>query len=150
MKMALEVAKSADGDVPVGAVVVKNGEIISKACNKKEKDNDVTSHAEILAIREAEKILQNWRLDDCEMYVTLEPCPMCGWAILQSRIKTLYFGSYDNNYGSFSTSIKLQSLSDSNINIYGGICEKSCDELLNNFFNKIRTEKNNITIENPR
>ena len=125
MKMALEVAKSADGDVPVGAVVVKNGEIISKACNKKEKDNDVTSHAEILAIREAEKILQNWRLDDCEMYVTLEPCPMCGWAILQSRIKTLYFGSYDNNYGSFSTSIKLQSLSDSNINIYGGICEKS-------------------------
>ena len=141
MKMALEVAKSADGDVPVGAVVVKNGEIISKACNKKEKDNDVTSHAEILAIREAEKILQNWRLDDCEMYVTLEPCPMCGWAILQSRIKTLYFGSYDNNYGSFSTSIKLQSLSDSNINIYGGICEKSCDELLNNFFNKIRTEK---------
>ena len=150
MKMALEVAKSADGDVPVGAVVVKNGEIISKACNKKEKDNDVTSHAEILAIREAEKILQNWRLDDCEMYVTLEPCPMCGWAILQSRIKTLYFGSYDNNYGSFSTSIKLQSLSDSNINIYGGICEKNCDELLNNFFNKIRTEKNNITIENPR
>ena len=141
MKMALEVAKSTDGDVPVGAVVVKNGEIISKACNKKEKDNDVTSHAEILAIREAEKILQNWRLDDCEMYVTLEPCPMCGWAILQSRIKTLYFGSYDNNYGSFSTSIKLQSLSDSNINIYGGICEKSCDELLNNFFNKIRTEK---------
>lgn len=82
-------------------MVVKNGDVIATAHNERELDNDVTSHAEILAIRKAEQVLGNWRLDDCDLYVTLEPCPMCGWAILQSRIKNVYFGSYDTNYGAF-------------------------------------------------
>ena len=139
MTEAIKTAKSANGDIPVGAVIVKNGQIIAKACNKKEKDNDITSHAEILAIREAEKFLNNWRLEDCEMFVTLEPCPMCGWAILQSRIKTLYFGSFDKNYGAFSTDLHLNNFAKSNIKIYGGICEQECDEMINVFFEKIRS-----------
>ena len=86
MKLAIEQAQKADGDIPVGAVIVKDGKVLATTFNTREKDNDITSHAEIIAIREAEKFLGNWRLDGCELYVTLEPCPMCGWAILQSRI----------------------------------------------------------------
>lgn len=139
MELAIKEALKANGDIPVGAVVVKDGEIISSAYNTREKDNDVTSHAEILAIRQAEKTLENWRLDHCDLYVTLEPCPMCGWAILQSRIKNLYFGSYDTNYGAFSSKIDLRKLSQgSKLKVYGGIKEKECDKLLNEFFDKIR------------
>lgn len=133
MQIAIKEGKKADGDIPVGAVIVKNNEIIAKACNTKEKDNDITSHAEILALREASKKLNNWRLDDCDLYVTLEPCPMCGWAILQSRIKSIYFGSYDTNYGAFS-SADLLKLSPTKPNIYGGICEDECNILLKEFF----------------
>lgn len=139
MRIAIEQAKMANGDVPVGAVIVKNKEVIAVAYNTKEKDNDVTSHAEILAIRRAEQVLGNWRLDDCEMYVTLEPCPMCGWAILQSRLKALYFGSYDANYGAFSTKIDLRKLSDSKMDVYGGIMENECDFILKEFFSKLRS-----------
>ena len=91
MKMAIAEAQKSDGEIPVGAVLVKDGQVIAKAHNMREKENDITSHAEILVIRQAEKILNNWRLDGCELYVTLEPCPMCGWAILQSRISKVYF-----------------------------------------------------------
>ena len=138
MQKAIEQAKKTEKDVPVGAVIVKNNEIIACAHNEKEIDNDVTSHAEIVAIRKAEQILNNWRLEDCEMYVTLEPCPMCAWAILQSRIKTLYFGSFDNNYGAFSSKIDLREISTSNLKIYGGIMEDECDKILEEFFKKIR------------
>lgn len=138
MKFAIEQAKMAQGDIPVGAVIVKDGQIIASAFNTKEKDNDVTSHAEILAIRKAEQILGNWRLDDCEMYVTLEPCPMCGWAILQSRIKNLYFGSYDSNYGAFSSKIDLRKISSSKLYVFGGIMEEECDKLLKSFFSNLR------------
>ncbi|MBR6722544.1 nucleoside deaminase [bacterium] len=139
MKLAIGEAKRAVGDIPVGAVIVKDGEVISSAFNTKEKDNDITSHAEILAIRKAEQVLGNWRLDNCDMYVTLEPCPMCGWAILQSRIKNLYFGSYDKNYGAFSSKINLREISSSKLNVYGGILEQECDDILNEFFRNIRT-----------
>ena len=138
MKLAIEEAKLSGSDIPVGAIIVKEGEIISFAHNTKEIDNDITSHAEIIAIRKAEQILKNWRLEDCEMYVTLEPCPMCGWAILQSRLKSIYFGSYDTKYGSFSSKLELQKISNSKTSIYGGILEKECDKLLNDFFQKIR------------
>ena len=138
MKLAIDEAKKAVGDIPVGAVIVKDGEIISSAFNTKEKDNDVTSHAEILAIRKAEQALENWRLDECDMYVTLEPCPMCGWAILQSRIKNLYFGSYDNNYGAFSSKIDLREIASTKLNVYGGILEGECDEVLKEFFKQLR------------
>lgn len=138
MKLAIGEAKKVQGDVPVGAVIVKDGKVIAKAFNTKEKDNDVTSHAEILAIRSAEKLLGNWRLDGCELYVTLEPCPMCGWAIIQSRIKSVYFGSYDVNYGAFTSKIDLRKLANSKMNVYGGICEEECDEIMNSFFAKLR------------
>ena len=141
MKYAIAEAKKVEGDIPVGAVIVNGGEVIASAFNTKEKDNDVTSHAEILAIRKAEQVMSNWRLDECDMYVTLEPCPMCGWAILQSRIKNLYFGSYDNNYGAFSSKINLREISSSKLNVYGGILESECNELLNNFFSRLRVEK---------
>lgn len=138
MEKAIELAKQVKKDVPVSAVIVKNGEIIAFAQNERELDNDVTSHAEILAIRKAEKVLNNWRLDDCEMYVTLEPCPMCAWAILQSRIKTVYFGSFDKNYGAFGSAIDLREHANSKLKVYGGIMEEECDKILEEFFKKIR------------
>ena len=138
METAIELAKQVEKDVPVSAVIVKNGEIIAFAQNERELDNDVTSHAEILAIRKAEKVLNNWRLDDCEMYVTLEPCPMCAWAILQSRIKTVYFGSFDKNYGAFGSAIDLREHANSKLKVYGGIMEEECDKILEEFFKKIR------------
>lgn len=139
MELAINEALKANGEIPVGAVIVKDGKVLSSAYNTKEKDNDITSHAEILAIRQAEAVLGNWRLDDCDLYVTLEPCPMCGWAILQSRIRCLYFGSYDTNYGAFFSNFDLRNLAQgTKLKIYGGIKEKECDKLLNDFFYKIR------------
>ena len=138
METAIAEAKKSGNDIPVGAVIVKDGQVIASAHNTKEVDNDVTSHAEILAIRKAEKMLGNWRLDGCELYVTLEPCPMCGWAILQSRIGKVYFGSYDINYGAFSSKTDLRKLCNSETEIYGGILEDKCDKIINSFFEKIR------------
>lgn len=138
MSLALEIAKKSTGEIPVGAVVVKNGQVLASACNSREKDNDVSAHAEILAIKQAEQLLNNWRLDGCELYVTLEPCPMCGWAILQSRIKTVYFGSYDSMYGAFSSKIDLRKISQTKLDVYGGVLEDECDELLKSFFYKLR------------
>lgn len=137
MQAAIEQAKLVQNDVPVGAVIVKDGKIISNGYNTKEQDNNITSHAEIIAIKKASEILNNWRLDGCDMYITLEPCPMCAWAILQSRIRNLYFGSYDNKYGGFSA-VHLEKISDSKTNIYGGICEQNCDRLLKDFFMNLR------------
>ena len=137
MDFAIEQAKKSGCDIPVGAVIVKDGEILASACNMREKDNDITSHAEILAIRQVEKFLSNWRLDGCEIYVTLEPCPMCGWAILQSRIKCVYFGTYDDNYGAFSK-LKLQDIANHKPNIYGGIKEEDCTRLLEEYFKTLR------------
>ena len=138
MELAIEEAKKSGDDIPVGAVLVKDGKVIVKAFNKKECDNDVTSHAEILVLREGGKQMNNWRLDECDLYVTLEPCPMCGWAILQARVKNLYYGSYDSRYGAFTSEIDLQKLAGSKIKIYGGIMEKECNTLLENYFKKIR------------
>ena len=140
MKIAQKIALTSKGDIPVGAVIVKNGEIIALGGNEKEKTNDVTAHAEIVAIRKASELLKNWRLDDCELYVTLEPCPMCAWAILQSRIKTVYFGSFDNLYGAFGSKINLAEISNSKISVKGGILEDECDKILNSFFKKVRDD----------
>lgn len=137
MQLAIEQTKQVQNDVPVGAVIVKSDEVISTGFNTKENDKNITSHAEIVALKKASEVLNNWRLDDCDIYVTLEPCPMCAWAILQSRIKNIYFGSYDNNYGGFSAA-HLDKLSETKPNIYGGICEQVCDNLINNFFKNLR------------
>ena len=134
MNLAIEEAKKSGNDVPVGAIIVYNDEIIAKAHNEKEKNNDVSAHAEILAIKEAEKKLYNWRLDNCIMYVTLEPCPMCASAIISSRIKKVYFGCYDNLYGSLGSKLDLRNVYNSKLEVMGGISENECSELLKNFW----------------
>ena len=141
MSEAIFEAQKSDGDIPVGAVIVKNGEIIASACNTREKDNDITSHAEIIAIRKAEKVLKNWRLEGCELYVTLEPCPMCGWAIIQSRLDAVYFGSFDTNYGSLGSKIDLRNIVNSKLKVFGGIKEDECDNIIKSFFDKLRKNK---------
>ncbi len=131
-------AKNINLDIPVAAIIVKDNEIISLEVNEKEKENQTTAHAEILAIQKANKKLNSWRLDNCEMFVTLEPCPMCAWAILNSRIKTLYFGSYDLKYGAIESVLKLPKLANSKIKIFGGIYQEECDKILKEYFSSIR------------
>lgn len=138
MTAALEQAKKVKGEIAVGAAIVKDNKIIALASNSKEASNDVTAHAEILALRKAAQNLGTWRLEGCELYVTLEPCPMCTWAIVQSRISAVYFGSYDTNYGALGSAMDLRKTANSKLKVYGGIQEKECDEVLKNCFTKIR------------
>ena len=143
MKKAIELAyKSLDSDdVPVGAVVVKDDKIIGEGYNRREKDGDPTAHAEIIAIKEAAKALGSWHLDDCEIYVTLEPCPMCAGAIINSRIKTVVFGAYELKSGSCSADsvVNLFNLPYNHTpEVYGGIMEDETAELLTEFFKQKR------------
>ena len=138
MLNAIEESKNCNKDVPIGCIIKKGDAIIAVAHNLREENNDVTAHAEILAIQEAQKKLGTSRLKDCEMYVTLEPCPMCAWAIIQSGIKTLYFGSYNTQYGGMGTVLNLPQLANSKIKVYGGIEEEKCNMLLKKFFEEIR------------
>ena len=142
MLRAIELAKLATetDDVPVGCVIVKNGEIIAEASNMKEKENDATKHAEMVAISNATKVLNNWWLEDCEVYVTLEPCPMCAGAMINARIKALYFGAYDPKTGAAGSSVNLlkEDLFNHNIIVKGGIMQNECSSLLSEFFEKKR------------
>jgi len=138
MQDAIEVSLQTKNEIPIGAVIVKGGEIIAFAHNKKEELQDVTAHAEILAIKMAQEGLRRWRLNDCDMYVTLEPCPMCASAIIQAGIKNLYFGSYNIQYGALGSAIDLRKLHNSKMNVYGGICEDDCNKILEDFFERIR------------
>ena len=139
MQRAISLAgevKSSD-DVPVGALIVNEaGEIISSGKNEREKDNDPTAHAEIIAIRRAGKKLASWRLDDLTLVVTLEPCVMCAGAILQSRIKRLVFGAFDQKAGAVGSSLDVirdvRSLS--KVEVVSGVLEKECAKLLTDFF----------------
>ncbi len=141
MHEAIKEAKKSliNEDVPIGAVITYNGKIIARAYNKKEWKNCATYHAEILAIEKACLKVKNFRLNECSIYVTKEPCLMCLGAILSARIKNIYFGAYDKKYG---TGYLAQ---DNNFNhkseIVGGICQRECEELLSEFFKKIRNEK---------
>ena len=143
MYRAIELAKIAEenGDVPIGAVVVKDGKIIAEGYNCREKDNNPVAHAEIEAIKKAGEVLGSWHLDDCELYVTLEPCPMCAGAIINSRIKTLVFGAYDLKAGSAAKESVIN-IFDLPYNhtpeIFGGICEEETKKLLKGFFAKKR------------
>lgn len=141
MKKALKLAQNSKCDIPIAAVITKNDEIIATSTNKREEKNQTTGHAEILAINKANKKLNSWRLEDCDLYVTLEPCPMCTWAIINARIKNVYFGSFDAKYGAFGSALNLAALVNSKINVKGGILEKECDKLLNDYFTKLRNEK---------
>ena len=141
MMEAISLAEEAGemGEVPVGAVIVKNGEIIARGKNEREAKQNALSHAEIEAINNACKVLGSWRLEDCEMYVTLEPCPMCAGAIINSRIKTLIFGAYDSKMGSIDSVINLCDLPyNHKVEVYGGIMEDECLDLLKNFFKTLR------------
>lgn len=127
------------GEAPIGAVIVKGGKIIARAHNLKESLQDVTAHAEIIAIKEASKKISNWRLNGCDMYVTLEPCSMCAGAILQSRISNLYIGTFEPNTGACGSVINLtqNEYLHSYVNIVW-LYDKECSRLLVDFFNRKR------------
>lgn len=142
MKEALKEAKKAYAieEVPVGAVIVKDGKIIARAYNKKETKKTATSHAEILAIEKACKKLDSWRLTDCEMYVTLEPCSMCAGALINSRIKKLYIGTQDEKTGACGSVLNL--LEDYKFNhkieVEKYILKEECENILKEFFKMLR------------
>ena len=150
MKIALKEAKKAydKEEIPVGAVIVKDGKVVAKAHNLKEQKNDTTKHAEILAIQKASKKLDSWRLQDCEMYVTLEPCSMCAGALIQSRIKKIYIGTMDYKTGACGSVLNL--LNDYKFNHYveieTGILADECEKILKNFFKELRKNKKKIKI----
>ena len=145
MKEALKQAQKAYKklEVPVGAVIVKDNKIIARAYNQKEIKNDTTNHAEILAIKKASKKLNSWRLLDCEMYVTLEPCSMCAGALIQSRIKKVYIGAMDEKTGACGSVLNL--LEDykfnHNVEIEKGVMKEECENLLKSFFKELRNIK---------
>ncbi len=143
MNMALKQAEKAysNGEIPVGAVIVKDNCVISKAYNTKEKYNSAINHAEISAIIKASKKVNNWRLSGCEMYVTLEPCPMCASAIKQSRIKCVYAAlrsSDDDNYHMISKIFNSDSTNPS-VEFYNDVLPSKSRELLQSFFSNRRT-----------
>lgn len=142
MERALKQAEVAykKGEVPVGAVVVKDGEIISRGYNLRESTNDPTAHAELIAMKKASKKLNSWRLSGCTLYVTLEPCPMCSGVIVNSRIDRVVFGAYDRKAGCCTTLYHL--CNDERFNhraeILGGVSEEKCAKILSDFFKEKR------------
>lgn len=144
MKMALGRAKTAakHGETPVGAVIVKDGKVISGGRNRREYGKNSLYHAEILAINAACKKLGGWRLCECDLYVTLEPCPMCAGAIINARIKNVYFGAHDKKAGSFGSIVNLAELEyNHKPNVAGGILEEECAGVLSEFFKELRANK---------
>jgi tRNA(adenine34) deaminase len=142
MRQAIIEAQSAavEGEVPVGAVVVRDGQVIASAHNQREQLRDPTAHAEMIAITQAAESFSSWRLEGCVMYVTLEPCPMCAGAILQARIPTLVYGASDPKTGAVDSLFHL--LNDSRLNhrcnIISGIMSDQCSEILSKFFQQQR------------
>ena len=129
-------------EVPVGAVITLNNKIISKAYNKREKNQRSTHHAEILAIQKACKKLKSWRLDNCDIYITLEPCPMCAGAIMNARIKNVYFGATDKKNGAVVSAAQLFDMNFTHKPLYeGGIMGDECAQILSDFFKDLRKKK---------
>lgn len=147
MKQALKEAQKAFEklEVPVGAIIVKDNKIIARAYNQKEEKQNTIKHAEIIAIEKASKKLNNWRLNDCEMYVTLEPCPMCTGAIINSRIKKVYIGALDEKTGACGSKLNLLQdyCFDTSVDYEKGILEEECQNILKEFFKKLRIIKRN-------
>lgn len=146
MARALELAQEAfeEGEVPVGAVVVKKstGEIIGEGRNRREADKNALAHAELFAIDEACRNLGGWRLPDCAIYITLEPCPMCCGAIINSRIDDVYFGAYDKKSGSAASVQNIFAYPyNHRPSVYGGISEHECSQKLTDFFRKLREKR---------
>ena len=145
MKEALKEARKAydKDEVPVGAVIVKDGKIISRAHNLKETKNDTTKHAEILAIQKASKKLESWRLIDCDMYVTLEPCSMCAGAIINSRIRKVHIGTTDEKTGAVGSVFNLfeDYTFNHKVEVKKGILKAECEGILKDFFKMLRSNK---------
>ena len=141
MKLALRYATEAykKNEVPVGAVIVKDGNVISYAFNKKECNQSVLEHAELIAIRKAEKKLNNWRLNGCDIYVTLDPCPMCAGAIINARINKVIYGAKDSEMGAVSSVISMFDLDFCHRpKVVSGVLEEECSKILKDFFKKLR------------
>jgi len=144
MREALKEAKKAykKNEVPVGAVVVYNNKIIAKAHNLNITTNDPTAHAEILALRKASKVLRNYRLPDCELYTTLEPCPMCAGAMVYARIKRLVYAAEDPKSGCCKSVLNIVNNKKLNhrIEVVSGVCKKEAEKLLKKFFKRLRSK----------
>ena len=144
MTRAIELAKQAasEGEVPVGAVIARNGEIIAEGRNMRENGKNALSHAEIIAIDNACKALHSWRLEDCTLYVTLEPCPMCTGAIINSRIRRLVFGASDYKAGSCGSVVNLFDLPyNHKPEVLSGFMQEECSAILTDFFANLRKIK---------
>lgn len=145
MHLALKEAKKAEliDEVPIGCVIVKDDKIISRGYNKREKNRDVTGHAEIEAIRKASRKLGDWQLIDCDLYVTIEPCIMCTGAIIQSRIRNVYYGSEDPKGGGLVSSLNIKEVAGLNHmpNIIGGILKDECSNIVKQYFANKRKNK---------
>ena len=145
MRQAIKLAKKASdqGDVPIGCVIVYEGKIIGRGYNRRNKDRSSLAHAEIMAIKKASKVLNDWRLEKCRMYVTLEPCQMCDGAIVQARIPEIVIGCMNPKAGSAGSIINLLDIKEFNhqVDITKGILEEECSEMLVTFFKNLR-EKN--------
>ena len=142
MREALALAHDAasEGEVPIGCVVVKDGVIVGRGRNRRETGKNALYHAEIMAIDDACKTLGGWRLFGCDLYVTLEPCPMCAGAIINSRIDHVFFGAYDPKAGSTGSLVNLFDLPyNHKPNVEGGVLEDECAAILKDFFKKLRT-----------
>ena len=140
MQAALDCAAKAlkRGEVPIGAVVVSGGKIISRGYNKRTKKQIATAHAEIEAIEKACKKLKSWRIPECEIYVTLEPCPMCMGAMLNARIKKVYFGAYEAKGRSMTAQLAESNLLNHRIEVEGGVMREECAQILSSFFSRMR------------
>ena len=141
MDAALELAREAfaAGEVPVGCVIVRDGRVIATGRNRREATHDASAHAEMEAIRSACRAVGDWRLSDCSIFVTLEPCPMCAGAVINSRIPTVVFGAKDENTGSCGSVINLfEERYGHKPKVFGGVREKECAELLRSFFEEKR------------
>ena len=140
IKAALKCAQKGleEGEVPIGAVVVLDGNIISRGHNRRTKKQIATAHAEVEAIEKACKKLKSWRIPECEIYVTLEPCPMCMGAMLNARIKKVYFGAYEAKGRSLTDKLANANLVNHVIEVEGGVMEEECSSVLSNFFKQMR------------
>lgn len=152
MKQAIEEAYKAKelGEVPIGAIIVKDGQVIARAHNLREKIQLSNAHAEMIAITRANEVVESWRLEECTLYVTLEPCPMCAGAIVQSRIPTVVYGAKDPKGGCCGTIYNL--LEETKFNhqceVISGVLEEECGQLLSQFFKKLREKKKQNKIDN--
>ena len=145
MKAALKEAQKAatKDEVPIGAVIVKDDKIIARGHNTRQQTQNAINHAEMIAIQKACKKVGSWRLIDCDIYVTLEPCPMCAGAIINSRLTNVYFGAYDQKAGCTGTlyNLSVDERFNHRANVVGGIMEKECADMLSDFFRQKRAKQ---------